>query len=84
MSNNRWQLISDDSVWMFPPDISLSTVQLASFWPYDTAYKYESCLFFSNGNSDVVARYNTKKEAIAGHRAIEKKYGLKKCLKLRI
>lgn len=84
MSNNRWQLISDDSVWMFPPDIALSTVQLASSWQYDVPYKYESCLFFSNGNSDVVARYNTQKEAIAGHRVIEKKYGLKKCLKLRI
>ena len=89
MKDNRWQIMSDDSVWMFPADITLSTVELASLileddWsPYKDA-PYESCLFFANGESDVVCRYKTQEEALAGHVRLEKKYGLKRCTKLKI
>jgi hypothetical protein len=82
MIRDRWQIVSDDSVWMFPADIQLSTVELNG-----EIYKftpYESCLFFINGDSDVVCRYKTQEEAIAGHVELEKKYGLKRCLKLKI
>lgn len=80
----RWQLISDDSVWMFPAEISLSTVQMREDW-YDLfGYQFESCLFFAKGNSDVVCRYETKEEAIKGHIELEKKYGLKRCIKSKI
>lgn len=81
----RWQLVSDDSVWMFPADVQLSTVELdfGRLLGLDD-YNYESCLFFINGDSDVVARYATKEEAIVGHTELEKKYGLKKCAKLKI
>lgn len=80
--HNRWQIVSDDSVWMFPADTQLSTVSLPiSHYPNEP---YESCLFFANGDSDVVARYKTLEEAIAGHVELEKKYGLKRCSKLKI
>ena len=79
MTEERWQIISDDSVWMFPADTRLSTVELpARFYPVTP---YESCLFFANGESDVVARYYTQEDAIAGHVELEKKYELKRCLK---
>ena len=83
---NRWRIVSDDSVWMFPADTTLSTVELPKFIMDDGMdlygdTPYESCLFFINGDSDVVARYATQEEAIAGHVELEKKYGLKRCLK---
>ena len=83
---NRWRIVSDDKVWMFPADITLSTVELPKVMFEDGTELYgdrlyESCLFFINGDSDVVARYATQEEAIAGHVELEKKYGLKRCLK---
>ena len=82
INRKRWQIVSDDSVWMFPPDTQLSTVDLP--WDHYKDTPYESCLFFANGESDVVARYKTQEEAIAGHVELEKKYGLKRCIKLKI
>ena len=82
MINKRWRIVSNDAVWMFPPDTQLSTVSLpVEIYP-DTPY--ESCLFYANGDSDVVARYSSQEEAIAGHVELEKKYGLKRCSKLKI
>jgi hypothetical protein len=85
---NRWQIVSDDSVWMFPPDTTLSTVELPVLtvgdWALYEGTPYESCIFFANGDSDVIARYKTKEEAIAGHVELEKKYGLKRCSKLKM
>ncbi len=81
----RWQIVSDDSVWMYPADVTLSTVELTSLKLGGlTIYEgtpYETCIFFANGDSDVLARYKTQEEAIAGHVELEKKYGLKRCLK---
>ena len=79
---NRWQLVSEDSVWMYPADVQVSTVELNPEYYNDTPY--ESCVFFINGDSDVVSRYATKEEAVAGHIELEKKYGLKRCSKLKI
>jgi hypothetical protein len=78
----RWQIVSDDHVWFYPPDVSVSTVELNQSIYGD--YRFESCVFFANGESDVVARYDTQEEAIAGHVELEKKYGLKRCSKLKI
>ncbi len=76
MRKKRWQIVSDDHVWMYPADVSLSTVELdTSVYP-DTPY--ESCIFYQNGDSEVLARYKTKKEAIAGHTQLSKKYNLKR------
>jgi len=80
----RWQIVSDDSVWMFPPDVTLSTVEMRPDWIDSFGYQFESCLFFANGDSDVVNRYETQDEAIAGHVELEKKYGLKRCDRLKL
>ena len=72
----RWQIVSDDSVWMYPADRTLSTVELNG--EFYSAAPYESCWFFSNGDSDVITRYVTKEEAIAAHERLEKKYKLKR------
>jgi len=76
MRKKRWQIVSDDHVWFYPADISLSTVELDSFAYKDTPY--ESCIFYANGESEVLARYKTKKEAIAGHIKLSNKYELKR------
>lgn len=89
INHKRWQIVSDDSVWMFPADTKLSTVELPriTFEDGEELYgdrPYESCIFFANGESDVLCRYATQEEAIAGHEELEKKYGLKRCSKLKI
>lgn len=81
-NRKRWQIVSDDSVWMFPADVTLSTVELSRMFYDETPF--ESCIFFASGDSDVIARYKTKEEAIAGHVELEKKYGLKRCSKLKM
>ena len=89
MKKDRWQIVSDDSVWMYPADVTVSTVELPKItfgYGMDLygGTPYESCLFFANDDSDVVARYATQEEAIAGHEKLEKKYKLKRCSKLKI
>ena len=79
MRKNRWQLVSDDHVWMYPADVSLSTVELDSMVYKDTPY--ESCIFFANGESEVLARYATQADALLGHIELEKKYKLKRISK---
>lgn len=73
---DRWQMISDDKVWMFPVEKWLSTVEMMPGWIDDFGYQYESCLFQSN-KSEVVKRYKTKEEAIEGHRKLAEQYELK-------
>jgi hypothetical protein len=46
-------------------DREISTVLLYRF--DNEPRVWETCIFEDNGNSDVVARYVTKSEAIAGH-----------------
>ena len=89
MIKDRWQIVSDDSVWMFPADITVSTVELPKFIMEDGTdlygnTPYESCIFHANGDSYVMCRYMTQEDAIIGHVELEKKYGLKRCLKLKI
>lgn len=74
--HDRWQMISDDCVWMFPADLRLSTVEMAPGWKDDFGYQYESCLF-RHHNSQVLDRYMTKEEAIEGHRKYAEEYKLK-------
>ena len=76
MRKKRWQIVSDDHVWMYPADVSLSTVELDSRIYDDTPY--ESCVFFANGDSEVLARYKTQEEALRGHIELEEKYNLKR------
>ena len=43
-------------------ETEISTVRLNSM-----GWGYETCLFYANGNSDVVATYDTLKDALATH-----------------
>jgi hypothetical protein len=49
-------------------DREISTVLLYRF--DNEPRVWETCIFEDNGNSDVVARYATEAEAIAGHNKI--------------
>lgn len=86
MRQNRWQLVSDDHVWMYPADITLSTLELPKL-TFDNGMNvygdtpYESCIFFANGESEVLARYKTQAEAICGHIELEQQYKLKRISK---
>jgi hypothetical protein len=79
MRKNRWQLVSDDHVWMYPADVSLSTVELDSRIYGKTPY--ETCIFYANGDSEVLERYETKEDAARGHIEYERKYELKRISK---
>jgi hypothetical protein len=79
MRKNRWQLVSDDHVWFYPPDISLSTVELDSRVYKDTPF--ETCVFYANGDSEVLERYTTKEDAARGHIEYERKFKLKRISK---
>lgn len=76
----KWQIVSNDQVWFYPPDIQLSTCEVISFF----GKPYESCLFYSNGDSEVIREYETKEEATAGHVELEKKFKLKRCKELKL
>ncbi len=79
MRKNRWQLVSDDHVWFYPPDISLSTVELDSSIYFKTPY--ETCVFYANGDSEVLKRYQTKEDAARGHIEYERQFKLKRISK---
>lgn len=79
MQRNRWQLVSDDHVWMYPADTSLSTVELDG-----EIYKgtpYETCIFYANGDSEVLERYKNRVDATRGHIKYEEQYNLKRISK---
>lgn len=76
LAKERWQIISDDSVWMFPADIRLSTVELIKLLQIDS-YNFETCIFYIDGRSEVLDVYKTKEAAIEGHKRHEEQYGLK-------
>jgi len=79
MRRNRWQLVSDDHVWMYPADISLSTVELDGEIYKQTPY--ETCIFYANGDSEVLKRYRTKEDAARGHIEYERQHNLKRISK---
>ncbi len=79
MRKNRWQVVSDDHVWMYPADVSLSTVELDSQAYRDTPY--ETCIFYANGDSEVLERYTTQADALLGHIKYEQQYKLKRISK---
>ena len=76
MRRKRWQIVSDDHVWMYPADVSLSTVELDSSIYKDTPY--ETCVFYANGDSEVLKRYKTQEDAVLGHIEYERKFNLKR------
>jgi hypothetical protein len=73
---NRFQMISNNGGVFKAPTIELSTVELPHVPGFGFGYTYESCLF-SPGESEVLARYQTRAEAIAGHIELEKRFKLR-------
>lgn len=73
---NRFQIKSDNRAVFSNPTVVLSTVEMPRSLSGILDYRYESCLFGA-GDSNVVARYNTLSEAVAGHTKLTAEYGLK-------
>jgi len=66
MFANRWQIKTTDT----RTGNELCTTEMPSLEGWGLpglGYRYESCLFEANGDSDVKARYQTRAEAEAGH-----------------
>lgn len=66
MFDNRWQMITRD----VRTDRELRTTEmpdLAAWGLPGLGYRFESCMFEPNGDSDVLRRYDTIQEAEAGH-----------------
>lgn len=76
MRRDRFQLISNNAGIIERATITLSTVEMPKDWFTDFGYQYESCIFLSNGESDVVARYETLHEAIVGHQRLSEELGV--------
>ena len=72
---NRFQMISNNGGLFNDATVELSTVEMPRLPGFDLGYTYESCLF-SDKESEVLARYQSRSEAIAGHVALEKKFKL--------
>lgn len=72
---NLFQMISNNGGIFKEPTVELSTVEMPRMPGIDLGYTYESCLF-SPRESEVLARYQSRSEAIAGHVALEKKFKL--------
>jgi hypothetical protein len=71
----RRQCESNNSVkhweWMFPADVTLYTTEMPKIntmekYGLHLGYKFETCIFCKDG-SDVLERYDSWEEAIAGH-----------------
>ena len=71
----RFQMISHNGDLFNDATVTLSTVEMPRLPGLNVAYPYESCLF-SPGDSEVLKRYQSRSEAIAGHVELEKKFKL--------
>lgn len=77
----NFQIINDNAGVFRPASISLSTVELPKeIWEI-SEYRYESCLFYANGDSEVISRYNSLAESVEGHLKLSRKYGLDRRVK---
>lgn len=78
----KWQLISDDKVWMFPAEVRLSTVAVHPELATLLGYEYETCVFYLNRrDNEILDRYHTVEDAIRGHEKYETQFNLKRCTK---
>ena len=67
-----FQLVSNNESLFRTHSIELSTVG----WKLLDRTLYESCLFTRDGDSEVVAQYDSMSEAIAGHNRLSDNYNL--------
>ena len=75
MQRFRMRMLSNNGGVFKEATIKLSTVEMPLIPGFNSEYAYESCLF-SPGESEVLARYQSRSEAIAGHVALAKKFNL--------
>lgn len=69
MFDNRWQIKSLDTRTgneLFTTEMP----RVEDFGLPGLGYRYESCLFYADGDSDVLARYDTQEEALLGHQRL--------------
>lgn len=77
MHDDRWQIITNNRSGIFSTaTVELRTTEMPKMLVSSIGYKYESCLFTTT-DSDVVGRYDTMTEAVAGHTKLCREYGLK-------
>ena len=74
---NHLRLISNNGGTFAKASLELSTVQMPSPLIGRLGYMYESCLFVIGGNSEVLARYDSRSEAVQGHYELALKHNLK-------
>lgn len=74
---NHLHLISNNGGTFGTPSIELSTVQMPSALVDSLGYTYESCLFVIGVNSEVLARYDSRSEAVQGHNELALKHKLR-------
>lgn len=76
---SRWQIVSDNSELFREATTCLSTIELPGILGMgidSRDYLFESCLFFKDGESDVLARYQTQAEANEGHHRLCREHKL--------
>jgi len=69
MFRERWQLINTFG------RTEVSTVEMPNIPGFDLGYRFETCVFFRGGASEVVARYQSQAEATLGHKTACARYG---------
>lgn len=69
MFRKQWQLIDTFD------RTEVSTVELPLIRGRDLGYRFETCVFFRGGSSEVVARYDSRAEATLGHKTACARYG---------
>lgn len=81
---SAFHLEATNGGWFKSYTLRLSTVDLCNHVRTKRAeflqrlgYRYESCLFVSGGDSEVVGKYKTMTDAVRGHARLMKEYGLK-------
>ena len=76
-----WQMISDNGSLLRAPTAELRTTEMPNLRrlgipDVEFGYRFESCMFFGNGNSEVLDRYQSQIEAFEGHRRLCAQHGL--------
>jgi len=76
-----WQMITNNGSLMREPTAELRTTEMPRLRhlglpDMDLGYRYESCMFFSNGNSEVMDRYQDQGDALLGHHRLCDRCGL--------
>jgi len=80
-TTKRWQLVTDNGGAFRKPSATLFTTEMLTLDGFDFGYRYESCIFFSNHESEVLNRYDSQIDAFAGHIRLCNKHQLNRKIK---